>query len=126
MIWILGLVGLVGSLLLVEQLLNPNSFIQSCFKEIFGGGRGDAYTFSCMISPVFLPNNFRDTKSWECFVKNDGVRSRLIELQSFLLSKIDVDPIHRVFDVSSTLSACTVQDAVLSGRSCQDPCVLCP
>ena len=30
----------------------PNSFIQSCFKEIFGGGRGDAYTFSCMTSPV--------------------------------------------------------------------------
>ena len=24
----------------------PNSFIQSCFSEIFGGGRGDAYTFS--------------------------------------------------------------------------------
>ena len=29
-------------------------------------------------------------------MKNDGVRSRLIELQSFLLSKFDVDPIHRV------------------------------
>ena len=25
-------------------------FIQSCFKEIFGGGRGDAYTFLCMTS----------------------------------------------------------------------------
>ena len=24
----------------------PNSFIQSCFKEIFGSGRGDACTFS--------------------------------------------------------------------------------
>ena len=29
-------------------------------------------------------------------MKNDGVGSCLIELQSFLLSKIDVDPIHRV------------------------------
>ena len=29
-------------------------------------------------------------------MKNDGVRSCLIELQSFLLSKFDVDPIHRV------------------------------
>ena len=44
----------------------------------------------------FHPNNFRDTASWECFVKNDGVRSCLIEFQSFLQSKIDVDPIHRV------------------------------
>ena len=29
-------------------------------------------------------------------MKNDGVRSCLIELQSFLQSKVDVDPIHRV------------------------------
>ena len=29
-------------------------------------------------------------------MKNDGVRSCLIELQSFLQSKIDVDPIYRV------------------------------
>ena len=34
------------------------------------------------------PNNFRDTISWECFVKNDSVRSCLIELQSFLQSKL--------------------------------------
>ena len=29
-------------------------------------------------------------------MKNDGDRSSLIELQTFLQSKIDVDPIHRV------------------------------
>ena len=29
----------------------PNSFIQISLKEIFGGGRSDAYTFSYMISP---------------------------------------------------------------------------
>ena len=29
-------------------------------------------------------------------MKNDGVRSRLIELQSFHQSKFDVDPMHRV------------------------------
>ena len=44
----------------------------------------------------FHPNNFRDTIRWECFVKNDSVRSSLTELQSFLQSKIDVDPIHRI------------------------------
>ena len=44
----------------------------------------------------FHPNNYRDTISWECFMKNDSVRSCLIELQFFLQSKIDVDPIHRI------------------------------
>ena len=44
----------------------------------------------------FHRNNSRDAISWEYIVKNDGVRSRLTELQSFLLSKFDIDPIHRV------------------------------
>ena len=89
----LDLVGLVGRLL--EQLLN-SIFFQSCFKEIFGGGRGDAYTFSYMTLSSFHSNNFRDTIGWECIVKDDGIRSCLIELQSILLSKIDVNPIHCV------------------------------
>ena len=59
-------------------------------------------------------------------MKNDSARSCLIELQSFLQRKVDVDPIHRIFDVSSMLCACIVQDAVLPSRSCQDPYVLCP
>ena len=73
----------------------PNSFIQSCLKEIFGGIRGDSYFFVYDFYS-FHPNNFRDTISWECIVKNDSVRSRLMELQSFLLSKFDIDPIHHV------------------------------
>ena len=40
----------------------------------------------------FHHNSFRDTVSWECVVKDDCVRSCLIELKSFLLSKFDVDP----------------------------------
>ena len=44
----------------------------------------------------FHPNYFRDTISWECIVKNDCVRSRLIELQSILLSQFDIDPTHSV------------------------------
>ena len=44
----------------------------------------------------FPSEQLSDTISWACFVKNDGVRSCLIELQSFLQSKIDVDPIHRI------------------------------
>ena len=59
----LGLVGLIGNFLLVEQRLllvvsEPNSFIQSCFKEIFGGRRGDAYTFSFLTSPVSIRTTF--------------------------------------------------------------------
>ena len=34
--------------------------------------------------------------SRECFTKNDGIRSRLMKLLSFLLSKFDVDPMHSV------------------------------
>ena len=74
----------------------PNSFIPLTLKEIFGEGRGDACTFSYMISPSFHHNSLRDTISWECVVKDDCVRSCLIELKSFLLSKFSVDPIHRV------------------------------
>ena len=36
----------------------PNSFIQSFLKEIFGGGRGDSYTFSYMISVVSIRTAF--------------------------------------------------------------------
>ena len=60
------LVGLIGNFwiveqllpLVVEQLLKPNTFVQSCFKETFGGGRGDVYTCSYMTSPVSLRTTF--------------------------------------------------------------------
>ena len=44
----------------------------------------------------FHPNNFRSTISWKCFLKDDCIRSSLIECQPFLNSKIDVDPIYCV------------------------------
>ena len=48
-----------GSLeVLYLHLLNPNSLFQSFFKEIFGGGRGDIYTFSCMTSPGSILTTF--------------------------------------------------------------------
>ena len=58
-------------------------------------------------------------------MKNDGVRSSLMELQSFPHSKIDVDPILRP-DVFSMLYASIVHDAVRSSRSYQDSCDSCP
>ena len=49
------------------------------------------------VTHKLLENDFfRNTISWKCFVKNDRVRSSLIELQSFPQSQIDVDPIHCV------------------------------
>ena len=74
----------------------PNSFIQSCFKEnLWRLSRWFIYFFVRNFFS-FHPNNFRDTISWECIVKTDGVRSRPRELQSFPQSKIDVDPTHCV------------------------------
>ena len=108
----LGTFGLLRNFSLwLSNISGPNSFIQSCFKEISEGGRGDAYIFSNMPSPVSILTTFG--VSWKCFMKNDGVRSCLIELQSFLQSKVDVDPIHRVLIVSFMLCACIVQ---LQGR----------
>ena len=56
----------------------------------------------------------------ECFVKNDSVRSSLIELQSFLQSKINVDPIHSVLVfLPCFMHVFIVHDAVHSSRSYQ-------
>ena len=41
-------------------------------------------------------DSLRDTISWERVIKDDCVRSCLTELEFLLLSKFDVDPIHRV------------------------------
>ena len=84
------------------------------------------YTFFVYDFSSFHPNNFRNKISWKCFVKNDCVRSSLIELESFPQSKIDVDPIHCVLVSFSMLYAGIVHDAVHSCRSHQDPCDLCP
>ena len=62
----------------------------------------------------FHHNNFRDTISWECVVKDDCIRSCLTELQSFPLSNFD--PVHRVFVSSPLFSACTMQDKVLPSQ----------
>ena len=100
----------------------PNSLFQSCLKEIFGGSRRDMYTFSYDDFSSFHPNNFRNTISWKCFLKDDCVRSSLIEFQSCLNSKIDVDPIYCVL----MSLPCFMHDVVHSSRSHQDPCDLCP
>ena len=100
----LELVGSIGNfsivaqllLLVVDKLLNP---ILSSSHVSRKSSEAAEVTYICSLVCDFSsshPNNFRDTTSWRCFVKNDGVRSCLIELQPFLDSKIDVDPKHCV------------------------------
>ena len=90
-----GLIGLVGSF-----LLSSNVWTQFLHPIMSQGNlrRHSRWFIYFFVNDFFSfhPNNFRNTISWECIVKNDSVRSRLIELQSFLLSKFDTDPIHRV------------------------------
>ena len=74
----------------------PNSLFQSCFKGDLG--RRPRWRRNLLVYDFssFHPNNFWNTLRWECFVMDDNVRSCFIELQSFLQSKIDVDPIYCV------------------------------
>ena len=120
--WVFGFGWIRWVSLLLPATSESNSFIQLSLKEIVGGGRSDTYTF--LVYDFSRFHHFRDTISWECIVKDDCVRSCLIELHSFLLSKFYVDPIH-CFDVSSTFSACIKQDVVQPGRCYSDLCVLC-
>ena len=94
MIWIIVWLGW-----LVDFCLSSNFWTQFLHPIMSEGNlrrhsRWFKNFFVCDFSS-FHPNNFRNTISWKCIVKNDSVRSRLIELQSFLLSKFDIDPIHR-------------------------------
>ena len=108
----LGLVGLVGS-----QFLHPIMY------------QGKLWRLSKWFTNFFLKKifnfhpNIRDTVSWGRVVKDDCVRSCLIELESFLLRSRPNTPYS---DDSSMLYARTMQDAVLSSRSSRDPCVPYP
>ena len=93
----------------------PNSLVQSWRSEISGGGRGDMNAFSWKSSQVFNLTNFLHTISWKCFLKDDSIRSSVIEFQSFLNSKIDVDPNKLCLDVffSALCRYCAVRGSFL-------------
>ena len=57
MIWICVWFCWLGTQCLSNNF-STNSFTQSCLKDIFGGSRGDAYTFSYMTSPVSIRTTF--------------------------------------------------------------------
>ena len=98
------LVGFVGYLCCVQQLLNPILSSNYLKGNLWKKSRWHTYLLVYDFWR-FHHNNFRNTISWECIVKDDSVRSCLIELQSFLLSKFYVDQIHR-FLVSFPLLLC--------------------
>ena len=79
----------------VEQLSNPfhlsNRDVMRSLVEV----EVTSYTFPFETSPVSILTTF-GLISWKCFLKNDRIRSSLIECQSFADRKIDVDRIYRV------------------------------
>ena len=61
--WVLGLGWIRWVSLLLPATSESNSFIQLSLKEIVGGGRGDTYTFSYMISPDSITTTFEIQKA---------------------------------------------------------------
>ena len=100
--WVL--VRFVGCLCSFQQYQNPNRTF-NYLKKFFR----------------FHHNRFRDTKSWECIIEDDGVRSCSIKLQSFPLSKLYIDPSTPYLGALSTF-ACTMQDVVWSNQALADLC----
>ena len=56
--WVFGFGWIRWVSLLLPATSESNSFIQLSLKEIVGGGRGDAYTFSFMISAASITTTF--------------------------------------------------------------------
>ena len=119
-----SLVGFVGSFPHVQQLLTP-ILSSHCLWRKSSEAVGWRKNFLVYDFSIFHHNSFRDTISSECVVKDDCVRSCLIELKSFPLSKFYVGPIHRVLMFLPHLLPYTKQDAVLPGQFSSDLCVLC-
>ena len=123
--WIFGLVLGLLEYLPPPATCEPNSFIHLSLKEIFGRGWGDAYKFSFLISPVSIMIAFGTQQAGMSVVKNDGVRSRLIELKSFPLRKIDVDPMHSVWMLLPCFMHVLCKTRFIPSQLHPDLCVPC-
>ena len=94
--WIFwSLVGFVGSLSTSGNFWTQFFHLMSFKRNLWRKWRWRIY-FLVNDFSRFHHDSLRDTISWKRVVKDDCVRSFLIELKSFLLSKFDVNPIHRV------------------------------
>ena len=72
----------------------------------------------------FHHNNFRDSTSWECVVKDDCITSCLIELQSSSLSKLYIDPIHRTLCLFHFFCLYDSRRGLATSSSCGSLCSL--
>ena len=116
-----GNLWIVVRLLVVEHVLNPIPSSNFCFNEIFGGGRGDMYTFSYKNFSFF-----RNTISWKCFLKK---RWRSIEFDKTSIFSSNQDRYRsnkRRFGVFSMHCANIVHDVIHTSRSRQGLCDFCP
>ena len=82
-------------LLVVEHVLNPILFFSRVSRRSLVEAEVTCILFRIRLLQ-FPSEQLWKYKNWKCFMKNDGVRSSLIELQSFLQSKVDIDPIHHM------------------------------
>ena len=128
----LELVGSIGNfqkvaqflLLVVEHVLNPILFSTRVSKRSLV-----VVEVTCILLndfSSFHTNNFRNTTSWKCFLKDNCIRSSLIECQILTESQDRCRPNIPRPDVFSMLDACIVHNAVHSNRSYQAPCDSCP
>ena len=118
------LVGLVDCLLHVEQLLNPIPSTNH-FSKKFSEAIEVIHIYFRMWFLQFPSEQLSGYnklgvlhEEWWCSIVS-GRTSILFFEQDWCR------PNTQYFDVSSMLYVCTVQDAMLPSRSCQDPCVLC-
>ena len=119
----LGLVGLVGNFLLVEQLLLL--VVEQLLKPIPSSNHvsrksleeAEATHTSEQLSAYNKLGVFRE--EWWRSIVSDRTSNLSFEQDWCRLNT-------QCLDVSSMLYAWIVHDAVLPSRSCQDPCVLCP
>ena len=73
---------------------------------------------------IFQSFSFHNAICWKCSLKDDCVRSCLIELQSFSDAKINIDPIYRILMSLPCILQSIVRDVVQSSRYALDLCGL--
>ena len=76
-------------------------------------------------SSNFHPNGFRDTNKLAVY-RNEWQRSLAENYNPFLMSKFDIDPIHRVLMFLPCCMHVPCKTRCTPSRSSQDPCVPCP
>ena len=121
--WVFGFGWIRWVSLLLPATSESNSFIQLSFKEIFGGGRGDTYTFLFWL--LQIPSQQISgynrlgvyCKGWLHYILFDRTSILFVEQAVYRPNT----PYPGVFSIS----ACTMQDVVWSNQALADLCDPC-